>query len=256
MFNLKTKNFNIGGSVCAFHYQATSRGTFVFVHDEFVFRDMIIKDFEKFLKYFGAPILCGRAVESWWVRPDVRHLYFGMPDDFTVDMAWGKRLGQSPIAVKVTSEGEIILSPERARKARGTVFVVVSPREVLARKTVSITGWWGKGGGSQFLPTRKSGYIEYQQGYVGPPPERKTDLIDCYLLMLTINEKRANKMARLYGLVELLKTEYADLYEELQVRNLLTPNIFTPIDTSEGADYIDWVTAELDFILTGNEVTK
>jgi hypothetical protein len=160
-----------------------------------LFVDEIAQGFGRLVKrmkkdFRGGVILSGRGVGQCQLRPDLRDIYTGLPDDFTIDMAYGIRLKQKPARIKIN----------------GVDFSIVALSEIGARKMASILGWHrGEGGELEVSPT------------LG----REPDVVDYYLISLTLGgEKSANEWAMSYGLEEFVKTKLPDRYGQMKARGL------------------------------------
>ena len=157
--------------------------------------DEVVRKFQEFVTYSKknlnrTVILTGRRVGQCQLRPDLRDVYTGLPDDFTIDMAYGMSLRQKPERIKINGED----------------FDIVSLSEIGARKAASIGGW------------RKdvTGGI-----YLGTAPGRESDVVDFYLISLTLGgEKSANEWAMSYELKEFVKTKLPDRYEQMKASGI------------------------------------
>lgn len=133
-------------------------------------------------------ILSGRRIGQCQLRPDLYDIYTGLSDDFTIDMAYGMSLRQKPERIKIN----------------GVDFDIVALSEIGSRKSASILGW-------------HKGVKEVLE--VSPTPGREPDVVDFYLISLTLNgEESANKWAMGYGFEEFVKTKLPDIYEKMKTK--------------------------------------
>ena len=194
--NLETIQFRTGDAYWIFPFQRTDTAIYLFVDSPSVFVDYdVVKDFKNCIVQLarnagGLVILSGRVLGCLWLREDLRDLYTGLPDDFTIEGAYGMRLKQKPERIKIN----------------GVDFDIVSLSEIGLRKSASILGWQKGVKGLEF----------------GPDPGREPDVVDFYLILLTLtSEKEANEWAISYRLEEFVKTKLPDIYEKMKASKIL-----------------------------------
>ena len=124
-------------------------------------------------------VLSGKRVGQIQLRPDLQEFYTGLPDDFTIGMSYGQPLKWQLEKVKIF----------------GVDFYLVSLYEIFLRKNDSI---------SRIYPDR-----------IGPPLGREADVVDHYIIMLTLDKKKAQKWALGYGLDNYVKKHLPDKYEQI-----------------------------------------
>jgi hypothetical protein len=134
-------------------------------------------------------ILAGRLPALWQLRPDLSEFYTGLPDDYRVEMAWGKSLREKPARIKL---GKVD-------------FDIVSLAETALRKTASIMQMRVDESGS---PT------------FAPAEGRETDVSDLYLITLTFfGAELADAQAKLRS--SYWKTKLPELYSRMRAAGLL-----------------------------------
>ena len=186
-----TINFEVQGANIEFSFQTSGDRMYIDVGDwSVLLLDKMVQKLAELVSYSKknlnrTVILSGRGVGQCQLRPDLRDIYTGLPDDFTIDMAYGMSLRQEPERIKIN----------------GVDFDIVALSETCLRKMASILQW--------------------QKGVIGPDPGREPDVVDYYLILLTLtNEREANEWARSYRLEEFVKTELPDKYEQMKARGI------------------------------------
>jgi hypothetical protein len=196
MFGVGTVTFEVQGVSIKFPCQISGDREYIDTGDgSLLFVDEIAQGFGRLVKrmkkdFRGGVILSGRWVGQCQLRPDLRDIYTGLPDDFTIDMAYGIRLKQKPARIKIN----------------GVDFSIVALSEIGARKMASI------------LQFHRS---EDGKPEIRPALGRELDMVDYYLINLTFNgEKVASDWARTANFEGFLKTKLPDMYERMKARGL------------------------------------
>jgi len=132
-------------------------------------------------------ILAGRLPAVCQLRPDLEEFYFGLPDDYRVKGLYGIDIPNKPVRIKL---GKVD-------------FDMVSLLETSMRKSASI--------------------MQLRGGKFGPAPGREPDVVDSYLITLSMfGEEMARAWAKAnYDFGDLTKTKFPDLYARMRAAGLL-----------------------------------
>jgi hypothetical protein len=132
-------------------------------------------------------ILAGRTPTCWQLPSALRVFYQGLPDDYSPEMAWGQKLSQRPVQVRLGS----------------TNFAAVSLAETRLRKLAAIT--------------------TFQGNKFGTAKGREADLYDYFLILYAL-QGAAEANAWATGQMDDLASMDRDLYKNMRSTGLLTAN--------------------------------